>query len=43
MVDGYEIGFTQHGLITSPEGWKIGTYKRIIDAGGEQQMLVFMN
>lgn len=46
IVAGQEIGWTQHGMVTSKDGRQIGTYERVIDSTGgtgeENLMLVFL-
>lgn len=47
IVDGKEISWTQHGMVTSKNGENFAVYERLIEFGGksgkEQQMLVFTN
>ncbi len=47
IIDGEEISWTQHGMVTSREGKNFAVYERLIECGGksgkEQQMLVFVN
>jgi hypothetical protein len=47
VLNGKEIGWTQHGMVTSTTGEMMGTYERSVEFGGankqEQKMLVFLN
>ena len=42
-----EIGMTQHGLVTNPDGDMIGTYDRLIDSRGtdknKHRMLIYLD
>ena len=42
-VLGYEIEWTQHGLVNAKDAGIIGDYFRLADAGKDQQMLVFVH
>ncbi|MDB4984604.1 MAG: hypothetical protein JWM20_783 [Patescibacteria group bacterium] len=41
-IDGMEIKTTQHGVIMDVNDSQIGTYERVLDTDGEQQMLVYI-
>lgn len=42
---GYQVGWTQGGLITGTGGERLGTYQRVVDCGGptfdKQSILIF--
>lgn len=45
MLNGQEIGWTQHGIVTSVNGEQLGFYDRLLEFGGddgqEQLMIVY--
>ncbi len=46
VVEGVTIGWTQHGVVTGTNGENIGTYERMVECGGKdqvnQEMLIFI-
>lgn len=46
VLEGHEIGWTQHGVVSSTDGETMGNYDRMIEFGGEdgkqQRMIVYM-
>ncbi len=46
-INGVQIGWTQHGIVTGTKGEDLGLYERLVECGGprgtEQKMLVFAN
>lgn len=45
-INDMEIGWTQHGIVTSVDGETIGYYDRLVDQGGESgrfnQMIIYI-
>lgn len=37
VIEGVEIGWTQHGRVIGINGETIGTYERMVECGGEEQ------